>query len=73
MGFRRIFGGEVRSYASLIDRGRREAILRMKEQYPDADLYINTRVETSTITNGKGKTIGCVEVIAYSTAVTLNK
>ena len=31
---RNIFGGEVKSYGSLIDRGRREAILRMKEQMP---------------------------------------
>ncbi len=72
MSFRRIFGGEVRSYASLIDRGRREAILRMKESCPTADMFLNTRVETSTISNGKGKATGCVEVVAYSTAVMLN-
>ncbi|MCK4503751.1 MAG: heavy metal-binding domain-containing protein, partial [Desulfuromonadales bacterium] len=29
---RNIFGGRVKSYESLVDRARREAILRMKEQ-----------------------------------------
>ena len=70
---RMIFGGELRSYSSVIDRGRREAILRMKESCPDADLYVNCRLETSTISNGKGKAMGCVEVVAYSTAVRYKK
>jgi uncharacterized protein YbjQ (UPF0145 family) len=68
-GLRMIFGGEVKSYVSLIDRGRREAILRMKEKCPDADLIINTRIETSSISKGGRKTIGSVEVFAYGTAV----
>ena len=50
-GFRMFFGGEVKSYATLIDRARREAVLRMKESQPDADAYINTRLETSTISS----------------------
>ncbi|MDP6524237.1 MAG: heavy metal-binding domain-containing protein [Kiritimatiellia bacterium] len=66
---RNIFGGEVRSYCSLLDRGRREAILRMKEQFPDADLVINLRVETSSISQGKKETIGSTEVLAYGTAM----
>lgn len=69
MGFRKIFGGEILSYASLIDRGRREAILRMKESCPHADLFLNCRLETSTIYNGNGNATGSVEVVAYSTAV----
>ena len=69
-GFRMIFGGEVRSYSSLIDRGRREAVLRMKESHPDADAYINTRLETSTISSTTGNEgIGTIEVLAYGTAV----
>ena len=72
-GLRMIFGGELRSYSSVIDRGRREAILRMKESCPDADLYVNCRLETSTISNGKGKAVGCVEVLVYSTAVRYKK
>lgn len=69
-GFRMFFGGEVRSYSSLIDRARREAVLRMKESQPDAHAYINTRLETSTISNTSGNQgIGTIEVLAYGTAV----
>jgi uncharacterized protein YbjQ (UPF0145 family) len=68
--FRLIFGGELRAYASVLDRGKREAILRMKESNPNADLYLNFRMETASISKGRGKTIGSVEVVAYSTAIT---
>jgi uncharacterized protein YbjQ (UPF0145 family) len=69
-GVRMIFGGEVRSYSSLIDRARREAVLRMKESQPDADAYLNTRLETSTISSTTGNEgIGTIEVLAYGTAV----
>ena len=69
-GFRMIFGGEVRSYSSLIDRARREAVLRMKESQPDADAYLNTRLETSTIASTtRNEGIGTIEVLAYGTAV----
>ena len=69
-GFRMIVGGEVRSYASLIDRARREAVLRMKESQPDADAYLNTRLETSTIASTSGdEGTGTIEVVAYGTAV----
>jgi len=71
--FRMIFGGEMKSYASVISRGRREALLRMKEACPDADLFINCRLETSTISNGQGKAVGCAEVFAYGTAVKFEK
>ena len=68
--FRMIFGGEVRSYSSLIDRARREAVLRMKESQPDADAYLNTRLETSTIASTTGNEgMGTIEVLAYGTAV----
>ncbi len=66
---RNIFGGEVRSYCSLLDRGRREAILRMKEQWPNADLIVNLRVETSSISKGGKKTVGTTEVFAYGTGI----
>lgn len=66
---RNIFGGEVRSYCSLLDRGRREAILRMKEEWPDADLIVNLRIETSSISKGEKKSIGSTEVLAYGTAI----
>jgi uncharacterized protein YbjQ (UPF0145 family) len=67
---RMLFGGEIQSYASLIDRARREAILRMKESAPDADAYLNMRLQTSSISSSTGReAIGTVEVLAYATAV----
>ena len=71
--FRKVFGGELRSYSALIDRGRREALLRMRETCPNADLFLNCRLETASISKGKGKTTGCVEVLAYATAITFQK
>ncbi len=68
-GLRMIFGGEVKSYVSLLDRGRREAILRMKEKCPDADLIINVRLETSSISKGDKQKLGAVEVFACGTAI----
>lgn len=66
---RNIFGGEVRSYCSLLDRGRREAVLRMKEQWPSTDLIVNMRVETSSISKGDKKTVGTIEVLVYGTGI----
>ena len=67
---RNIIGGRMRSYESLLDRARREAILRLKEQFPDADIIVNLRMETSTIggTNKKGG-VSAVELVAYGTAI----
>lgn len=73
MAFRRIFGGEIRSYSSVIDRGRREAWLRMKEAHPNADAFVNCRLMTSTLSNGQNKSIGCMEVVAFGTAITYTK
>ena len=72
-GIRMIFGGEVRAYSSLLDRARREALLRMKEACPDADGYYNCRIETASISKGREKSVGSVEVLAYGTAVRYRK
>ena len=66
------FGGEVKSYESLVDRARREATLRMKEKTPNADIILNTRIETTTIGRNanRRKSIGSIEAIAYGTSVT---
>ncbi len=66
-GLRTIFGGRVSSYETLIDRGRREAVLRMKEKAQDADRIANLRIETSTLDSTGG--IGAIEVHAYGTAI----
>ncbi len=73
-GLINIFGGRVTIYESLLDRARREAILRMKQTAADSDLIINIRIETSNIgqtsKNSNNQGTGCVEVLAYGTAIT---
>ena len=73
-GLRNIFGGRIKSYETLIDRARREALLRLKQQAKilGADSVVNLRFETSAIgqtTSGKNQNIGCFEVLAYGTAL----
>ena len=68
-GLRNFFGGTIQSYETLLDRARREAILRMKESCPTADQILNLRIETSSISKGDGNRIGSVEVLAYGTAL----
>lgn len=68
-----IFGGEVVSYSSLLERARKEAILRMKQSAPNADLYYNLRMETSSISKGEDRAIGSIEIFCYATAISLNK
>jgi uncharacterized protein YbjQ (UPF0145 family) len=76
-GLRGFFGGRVRSYESLLDRARRESILRMKEEAAKlgCDAVINVRLESSNIAaplrNDRG-TAG-VEVLAFGTALKLAK
>lgn len=71
---RNIFGGEMISYETLVDRARREAILRMKEMAKGVDIILNVRIETSSIgqSANKRKSLGSLEVLAYGTAVTLS-
>ena len=71
-GLRNIFGGTVKSYETLIDRARREALLRMKEMAGGATVIVNVRIETSTIgKRANKKSVGCLEAIAYGTALTI--
>lgn len=68
---RNLVGGRVSAYESLLERARREAILRMKEEArrSGAISVWNTRLETSSIYKGAQQSIGAVEVLAYGTAV----
>ena len=70
-GLRTIVGGRVTTYESLLERARREAILRMKERAKliGANMIINVKLETASISKGAKQQIGCVEVIAYGTAL----
>lgn len=73
-GLRSLVGGRVGAYESLVDRARREALLRMKAEARGADLVLNVRIETSVVggTTDDGS-VGSVEALAYGTAVTYRK
>jgi len=72
---RSLVGGRVRAYESLLDRARREAVLRMKEEAAKGgyDAVINVRLESTNIAsplrNDRG-TAG-VEILAFGTALKL--
>lgn len=67
-----LVGGRVSVFETLLDRARREAVLRMKEKAAvlHADEIVNFRMETMSICSGNdAKPMGIVEVMAYGTAV----
>jgi len=70
-GLRKLFGGKLKSYETLLDRGRREAVLRMKKDASSygADKIFNVKFETASISKGSGRAIGSVEVLVYGSAV----
>ena len=71
---RNITGGRITSYESLLDRARREAILRMKYEGRGSHIILNTRVETASIFSSTGRnSTGSVEVFAYGTAIKLKR
>ncbi len=68
---RNLFGGRMRSFETLVERGRREAIVRMlrEAQNYSANAVWNVRIETSTLQGKNRKSPGGIELIAYGTAV----
>lgn len=67
-----LVGGRVSVFEAPMDRARREAILRMKEQALEllADEVVNFRMETMSISGGQSaEPLGIVEVVAYGTAI----
>ncbi len=70
-GLRNLFGGKITTYETLLDRGRREAVLRMKEQAQQfgAELVFNVKYETSSISGQYSKKMPIIEVHAYGTAL----
>jgi uncharacterized protein YbjQ (UPF0145 family) len=76
-GLRMLFGGRVSAYESLLDRARREAMLRMKEDAFERgyNAVINVRMETSRLasSNRKGEGTAGVEILAFGTAVKFAK
>jgi uncharacterized protein YbjQ (UPF0145 family) len=68
-GLQTLFGGRLRSYESLLDRARREAVLRMKADARRhlGALIVNVKFETYSVP-GKAA-MGAVEILAYGTAL----
>ncbi len=69
-GLRNLVGGRVTPYETLLDRARREAILRMKEEAMEsgAKMILNVKYEMCSIYKGRRNRIGSVEALAYGTA-----
>ena len=65
-----LFGGKLRAYESLMERARREALLRLKQKADalGADAVYNVRYEFSAI-GTQPQRMGGVELLAYGTAV----
>jgi len=75
-GLRMFVGGRVKSYETILDRARREAVLRMKEAARAAgySAVINVRLETARMANGRNdRGVAGLEVIAYGTGVRLER
>lgn len=68
---RNIFGGEVRGLQVMLERARREAILRMLAEAREmgADAVYNLRIDTSTITGKRANKPSGIEVLVSGTAV----
>jgi len=67
-GLINLFGGSVVSYESLLDRARREAMLRMKQQAMEINASSVFNVKYVTATVGSGRT-SSMEVLVYGTAM----
>ncbi|MDX1516415.1 MAG: heavy metal-binding domain-containing protein [Woeseiaceae bacterium] len=76
-GLRGLIGGRVKTYEPLLDRARREALLRMAEEARAAgyDAVVNVRLKTSRLANSRGNGQGTagVEMLAFGTGITLDR
>ena len=71
-----IFGGNIRVFEPLLERARREALIRMKgvAHARGYDTIINVRIETAALARGRsdGKGTAGVEILAFGTAISLS-
>jgi len=69
-GLRKLVGGNFAAYETLVARGRREAVLRLKEEARAAGCraVYNVRYVTTPIINGRTGGSAAFEVLAYGTA-----
>ncbi len=73
---RKLIGGELRTYETLMERARRESLVRMLEQARQfgANAVINVRFGSSSISSARGRNrAAMVEMCAYGTAISLSK
>ena len=72
-GIRQFFGGNVRSYETLFERARREALLRLKEaaSAKGCDALVGVRLESAELANSgaNGKGTAGVELMAVGTGL----
>lgn len=71
-GIRKIVGGELRAYETLMERARREAILRMAESAKQmgANAVYNIRLSSTNVGSIRRKrSAAMVEMYAYGTAI----
>lgn len=68
---RKLIGGRLTTFETLLDRGRREAVLRMKAEAKKLGhtRIINVKYETSSISKGANGNIGSIEVLAYGSSI----
>ena len=68
---RSLVGGRFRGYETLLDRARREAILRMKEEAQQAGyaLIVNVKIGSTSISGGRRGAMPSFELLAYGTAI----
>jgi uncharacterized protein YbjQ (UPF0145 family) len=66
-----LFGMRISVAEAMLDRARREAVLRMKERAVGADAILNVRIESMKI--GERKKITGIEAMACGTAVYYSK
>jgi uncharacterized protein YbjQ (UPF0145 family) len=65
---RNIIGGNIKPYERLVQRGRREALIRLKEEAElrDIDQIVNVRFTTNSVS---GRFLHAIEMVAYGTGV----
>lgn len=68
IAFRKLIGGNIKPYERLVNRGRREAFIRLREEalLRGFDKVINVRFGSALVA---GRFLSAVEIIVYGTAI----
>lgn len=73
-GLMGVFGGNISVLEPLLERARREAVMRMKAEAAERghDTIINLRIETAPLASSRrSKGTAGVEILAFGTAISL--